>query len=268
LWTRPGVWLTLFFVAVALLSRVWTPEPPARMRMALRLRPPLGGGGLLGTDPLGHDILSMLMAGAWNSLTIALAAIGLGLVAGVGLGLAAASLRGWSAEAILRLADVVFAFPALVSAIMIGALLGTGASTAVLAIGLFAVPVFTRLTYAGALGILARDFCLAARAAGHGRLSIAIRHVLPNIAGALAVQATLQIGLAILIEAGLSFLGLGVRPPEPSWGRMLSEAQTYLSQAPWMAIAPGVTIALTVLGLNLLGDALRDRLDPRSEPRP
>ena len=122
-----------------------------------------------------------------------------------------------------------------------------------------------RLAYADALRVLARDFCLAARAAGKTRFRIGVDHVLPNIAGGLAVQATLQIGLAILIEAGLSFLGLGVRPPEPSWGRMLSEAQTYLAQAPWMTLAPGVTICLAVLGLNLLGDSLRDWFDPRSE---
>lgn len=217
-WSSAGLWITLLFVGVAFVSRVWTPEPPARMRMALRLRPPLSNGGLLGTDPLGHDILSMLMAGAWTSLTTAFLAIGIGLVVGVTLGLMAASLRGRAAEAILRLADVVFAFPALVSAIMIGALVGSGRLTAILAIGIFAVPVFTRLTYAGALGVLARDYCLAARAAGRGRAAIALEHVLPNIAGTLVVQTTLQIGLAILIEAGLSFLGLGVRPPSRAGG--------------------------------------------------
>jgi peptide/nickel transport system permease protein len=258
-----GTGITGALVSIAVLSRFWTPEPPTRMHILLKLKPPLANG-LLGTDAFGRDILSMLMAGAWNSLSTSFLAVLLGLLAGVAFGMTAAACRGWVEEGIMRAADVVFAFPALISAIMIGALIGPGQFTAVLAIGIFAIPVFVRVSRGAALRVWSQDYCLAARAAGKGAFGITMDHVLPNIAGTLVVQATIQLGLAILVEAGLSFLGLGLPPPAPSWGRMLNDAQTYLSQAPWMAIAPGVTIALAVLGLNLFGDGLRDRLDPRS----
>ena len=252
-----GIW------GLAALSQVWTPEPPTRMRLLLKLKPP-GAAGLAGTDAYGRDIASMLMAGAWNSLTIAVAAVGLSLGMGVLLGALAAARRGWTAEAVLRGADIVLAFPAVLSAIMIAALTAPGRTTAILAIGLFNVPVFARVTHAAALRVWAQPFCLAAEALGKPPWRITTDHVLPNIAGLLAVQATVQCGLAIVVEAGLSFLGLSLPPPAPSWGRMLADAQTYLGQAPWMAIAPGLAIAIAVLGLNLLGDGLRDWLDPRA----
>ena len=258
-----GAGITGAFVGIAILSQFWTPELPTRMHLMNKLKPPFVAG-IAGTDAFGRDIFSMLMVGAWNSLSISFLSVLLGLAAGVALGAAAAALRGWIEEAIMRFADIVFAFPALISAIMIAALIGAGQLTAVLAIGIFTIPVFIRVSRGATLRIWALDFCVAAQTAGKGRLRITIDHVLPNIAGALVVQATIQIGLAILVEAGLSFLGLSLPPPAPSWGRMLSDAQTYLSQAPWMAIAPGVTIAIAVLGLNLLGDGLRDWLDPRS----
>jgi len=261
-----GIVITGAFVGIAILSRFWTPQVPTKMRIIDKLKPPLEAG-LAGTDAFGRDIFSMLMAGAWNSLSIAFLAVLLGLVVGVALGTTAAAVRGWVEEAIMRLADVVFAFPALISGIMIAALIGSGRATAVLAIGIFAIPVFIRVSRGAALRVWSLDFCLAAQAAGKGRMRITIDHVLPNISGAIIVQATIQIGLAILVEAGLSFLGLSLPPPAPSWGRMLSDSQTYLSQAPWMAIAPGITIAIAVLGLNLLGDGLRDMLDPRSGGR-
>jgi peptide/nickel transport system permease protein len=254
--------ITALFVLVALLSLLWTPELPTRIRMALRLRPPLAAG-LLGTDPFGRDVLSMLMKGAWFSLSTAALSVLLGLALGVALGAAAAALRGRFEEVAMRAADLIFAFPALVSAIMVSTILGPGQATAVTATGLFIVPVFARVARGAALQVWARDFCRAAEASGKGRLAITLEHVLPNIAGTLAVQLTLQLALAILIEAGLSFLGLGLPPPTPSWGRMLNEAQTYLGRAPWLALAPGGTIALAVLGFNLLGDGLRDLLDPR-----
>ena len=261
-----GAAITGAVVGVAVLSQFWTPQAPTRMHLGSRLKAPLVDG-LVGTDAFGRDILSMLMVGAWNSLSIALFSVLIGLIFGVALGALAAALRGGAEETIMRLADIVFAFPALISAIMIAALIGPGASTAILAIGLFTVPVFIRVARGAALRVWALDFCVAAQTAGKGRLRITIDHVLPNIAGALIVQATIQIGLSILVEAGLSFLGLSLPPPAPSWGRMLSDAQTYLGQAPWMAIAPGITIAIAVLGLNLLGDGLRDWLDPRSGSR-
>lgn len=259
-----GAAITALIIGLALLSLVWTPAPPTRMRIAMKLLPPLESG-LAGTDQFGRDIFSLLMTGAWNSLSIAVAAILIGVVAGVSLGTIAAAKRGFIEEAIMRLADVVFAFPAVISAIMIAALMGSGAMTPILAIGLFNIPVFVRVSRALAQRVWANDFCLAAQAAGKGAFRITTDHVLPNIAGGIAIQATIQIGLAILVEAGLSFLGLSLAPPAPSWGRMLGDAQTYLSQAPWMAIAPGLAVAIAVLGFNLLGDGLRDRFDPRVE---
>jgi peptide/nickel transport system permease protein len=261
-----GTALTLCFVLIALLSRLWTPESPTHIRMALRLRPPLSAG-LLGTDPFGRDLLSMLMSGAWTSLTTAFLSVLIALLLGTALGAGAAALRGRFEEVAMRGADVVFAFPAIISALMIANLLGPGQATAVTAIAIFILPVFARVARASALQIWARDFCLAARAAGKGRLLITLEHVIPNIAGTLLVQATIQLALAILIEAGLGYLGLGLPPPTPSWGRMLNDAQTYLASAPWLAIEPGATIALAVLGFNLLGDGLRDLFDPRREQR-
>ena len=253
--------LSAMLVATALLSRVWTPEVPTRVRVAMRLKPPLELG-LLGTDHFGRDVASLLMAGAWNSLAIAWPAVLLGAALGIAIGCAAAALRGVFDEIAMRIADVVFAFPAVLSAIMLGAVLGSGPLAAVLAIAVFNVPVFARVSRGVALQVWTFDYVAAARALGKHPLRITWEDVLPNIAGVLIVQVTIQLALAVLTEAGLSYLGLGVRPPNPSWGRMLSDAQTFLSQAPHLAIAPGLAIALSVLGLNLLGDGLRDALDP------
>jgi peptide/nickel transport system permease protein len=253
--------LTALLVGTALLSLVWTPEPPTRVRIPLRLKGPLEAG-LLGTDHFGRDVVSLIMAGAWNSLAIAWPAVLLGAAIGTAIGCAAAAWKGIADEIAMRVSDVVFAFPAVLSAIMIGALLGSGPTAAILAIAVFNVPVFARVTRGVALQVWTLDYIAAARAIGKHPLRITWEDVMPNIAGALIVQVTIQLALAILTEAGLSYLGLGVRPPNPSWGRMLSDAQTYLSQAPHLAIAPGIAIALSVLGLNLLGDGLRDALDP------
>ncbi len=259
---RIGAALTTLFVGTALLSLVWTPEPTGRVRVALRLKPPLEAG-LLGTDHFGRDVLSLLIGGAWNSLALGLPAVLAGAAVGIALGCAAATLRGAFETVVMRILDVVFAFPAVLSAIMVGAVLGSGPTAAILAIAIFNVPVFARVSRALALGVLAQDYVAAARSLGRRPLGIVATEVLPNIAGVLVVQATIQLALAILTEAGLSYLGLGVRPPNPSWGRMLADSQTFLAAAPHLAIVPGLAIALTVLGLNLLGDGLRDRLDPR-----
>lgn len=258
--------LTTLLIATALLSLVWTPEVPTRVRIAMRLKGPLEVG-LLGTDHFGRDVLSLLMVGAWNSLAIAWPAVLLGAAIGTAIGTAAAAWKGIADEIAMRVSDVVFAFPAVLSAIMIGALVGSGPLAAILAIAVFNVPVFARVTRGVALQVWTLDYIAAARAIGKHPLRITWEDVLPNIAGALIVQVTIQLALAILTEAGLSYLGLGVRPPNPSWGRMLSDAQTYLSQAPHLAIAPGIAIALSVLGLNLLGDGLRDALDPTLKGR-
>ena len=185
------------------------------------------------------------------------------LLAGGALGLLAAARKGWVEELIMRLSDFSFAFPAILSAIMMTAVFGAGIVNAIVAIGLYNIPTFARVTRASANAVWSRDFILAARSCGKSQWSITFEHVLPNIASVLIVQATIQFAIAILAEAALSYLGLGTQPPQPSWGRMLSEAQTLLFQSPMLAVYPGVVIALAVLGLNLLGDGLRDLLDPR-----
>lgn len=255
--------LTALLVATAALSQLWTPEPPTRIRIALRLRAPLEAG-LLGTDHFGRDVLSQLMAGAWNSLAIAVPSVCLGAAIGTVVGCAAAALRGWPERIVLRVADVVFAFPAVLSAIMVGALIGAGPVAGIVAIAAFNVPVFVRVSRAVALQVWTTDYVQAARALGRHPIGITATEVVPNIAGVLVVQLTIQLALAILAEAGLSYLGLGVRPPNPSWGRMLADAQTFLAAAPHLAIAPGISVAISVLALNLLGEGLRDLLDPRN----
>ena len=230
--------------------------------MRNRLAPP-SFDHWLGTDQFGRDILSIIMAGAQNSITVGVVAVGIGMVFGVALGLWASARRGWTEEILMRLSDFMFAFPAILLAIMLVATLGPGAINAIVAIGIFAVPIFARLTRGAANAIWAREFVLAARAAGKGGFRITLEHILPNIVSVLVVQATIQFAIAILAEAALSYLGIGSQPPTPSWGRMLSEAQTLIFLNPWLAVYPGAAIALSVLGLNLLGDGLRDIVDPR-----
>ncbi len=234
--------LTALLIITALVSLVWTPEVPTRVRVVMRLKAPLETG-LLGTDHFGRDVVSLLMVGAWNSLAIAWPAVLLGAAIGIAIGCAAAAWKGIADEIAMRVSDVVFAFPAVLSAIMIGALVGSGPLAAILAIAVFNVPVFARVTRGVALQVWTLDYIAAARAIGKHPLRITWEDVMPNIAGALIVQVTIQLALAILTEAGLSYLGLGIRPPNPSWGRMLSDAQTYLSQAPHLAIVPGVAIS-------------------------
>ena len=254
--------VTLGFLFVALLSLLWTPYPVTEIDIGSRLQSP-SAAHLLGTDHFGRDVLSMLMVGARNSVVVALVAVGIGMALGVPLGALAAARRGWVEELVMRFSDFTFAFPALLSAVMITALLGPGAVNSIIAIGIFNIPVFARLTRGSALVVWQREFILAARTAGKNAVRISVEHVLPNVASVLIVQATIQFALAILAEAGLSYLGLGTQPPQPSWGKMLNEAQTLMFQAPRLAIFPGLAIALTVLGLNLFGDGLRDLLDPR-----
>lgn len=257
-----GAILTALLIAAALLSFVWTPGSAFEMNMDAALQT-VSTQHWLGTDSFGRDVASQILIGARASIAVGLIAVGIGLALGVILGLIAAARRGWLEEVIMRLADFTFAFPALLSAIMLTAVFGPGMVNAIIAIGIFNIPTFARITRASANAIWARDYVLAARACGKSRTAITLQHVLPNIASVLVVQATIQFALAILAEAALSYLGLGTQPPQPSWGRMLSEAQTLMFQAPLLAVWPGVAIALSVLGLNLLGDGLRDLLDPR-----
>jgi len=255
--------LSLLMVVAALVSFFWTPFDHAAMNIPAKLQPP-SAVHWFGTDHFGRDMFSMIMVGARTSIAVAFVAVGIGIGLGVPLGLwAAARQGGWIDEIIMRGNDLIFAFPSLVIAILITAILGAGAVNAIIAIGIFNIPVFARVTRGAALPIWSREFIMAARVAGKGRARISVEHILPNVANLLIVQATIQFSLAILAEAALSYVGLGAQPPTPSWGRMLADAQTLVSIAPHMALVPGLAIIITVLGLNLLGDGLRDALDPR-----
>ncbi len=261
-----GIVVVGFLAAIALLSLFWTPLPPAKMQIIHKLQPPLAFG-LLGTDQFGRDVLSMLMVGCWNSLSIAVSAVAIGGTLGSIAGISAAAIRGPYEALLMRACDVIFALPPILSAMILGAFLAPGRFTAITAIAVFMVPVFARVTLATSLQAWSRDYVLAAQAIGNSRFTISVRHVLPNIMSQIIVHAAIQLGLAILTEAGLSFLGLGMAPPAPTWGRMLADAQTFLSLAPWLAILPGLAIALTVFGFNMLGDGLRDLFDPREASR-
>lgn len=259
-----GGLLLAFIIALAALSLFWTPvSEPLRLNFAHRLSPP-SLNALLGTDQLGRDVASLLMIGAGNSLFVALSATALGAAIGSVAGLYSAARAGMPQALLMRCLDVLFAFPPLLSAMMLALALGFGRLNAILAIALFITPVFARLARASARTALASDYATAARALGASSSQIMMRHVLPNITGILCVQMSIQFGLAIITEAGLGFLGFGAAPPAPSWGRMLAESQTYMLAAPWMALAPGIAIATTVLAANMLGDGLRRKLDPRS----
>lgn len=257
-----GATLTALVLGMALLSLIWTPYSPTAINIRRRMAMP-SADYWLGTDSLGRDVLSLILAGAQNSLTVGLLAVGGGLMLGSTLGLLAAARRGWIEELVMRFADFTFAFPAILSAIMLAAIFGPSTMNSIVAIAIFNIPVFARVVRGSANAIWARDYILAARSAGKGALRITIEHVLPNILAVIVVQATIQFALAILAEAALSYLGLGTQPPTPSWGRMLNEAQSMVFRAPFLAVFPGFAIAIAVLGFNLLGDGLRDLTDPR-----
>lgn len=259
-----GLVLTFIAVAAALVSFIWTPyDHTLADNIANKLQTP-SAQHWFGTDQLGRDILSMIMVGARTSIAVAFVAVGIGMGLGVPLGLAAAARRGGLLdEVIMRTNDLIFAFPSLLIAIMITAVFGPSATNAIIAIGIFNIPVFARLTRAGALSLWTKDYVLSARVAGKGPGRISFEHILPNITNLLIVQGTIQFSLGILAESALSFVGLGAQPPTPSWGRMLVDSQTLIYIAPHTALFPGFAILLTVLGLNLAGDGLRDIFDPR-----
>jgi peptide/nickel transport system permease protein len=249
-------------VLAALISYVWTPYDPT----VIRPDDSLAGSSwqhLLGADNFGHDTLSQLMVGARTTLLVGVVAIGIAAVLGVPIGAVAAQRGGAFDEIAMRGADIVYAFPAVLIAIMLAAVYGGSTVTAMVAIGIAYIPVFARLTRGSALQVLRSDYVLAARACGRRPREILTHHVLPNIASMLIVQATVLFAVAILAEAALSYLGLGTSPPTPTWGNMLADSQTYLAEDAWLAVWPGLAIALAVLGFSLLGDGLRDVLDPR-----
>ena len=251
-----GAAITAAFIGVALLAPFWTPYDPTALAIAGKLQAP-NLHHWFGTDQLGRDVLSMVMAGAKNSVGVALLSVAIGVFVGVPLGLLAAAHRGAVDELIMRSNDLVFAFPSLLLAILITAVWGPGAVNAIIAIGIFNIPVFARVARGGALTLWTRDFTLASRIAGKGPGRISVEHLLPNLVGLLAVQGTIQFSLGVIAEAGLSYVGLGAQPPTPSWGRMLNDAQTLTALAPSLALFPGFALVLFVLGLNLLGDGLR-----------
>lgn len=258
-----GAAITLVFALAALISFVWTPYDYLLQNIPNKLKPP-SAEHWFGTDHFGRDIFSMIMVGARTSIAVAFIAVTVAMVIGVPIGLWAAAKRGTLLDDVLmRANDLVFAFPALLIAILITAVFGPGAINAIIAVGLYNMPVFARLARAGALSLWQREFIMAARVSGKGAARISFEHILPNIFNTLVVQATIQFALGILAEAALAYVGLGVQPPTPSWGKMLADSQTMISLAPHVALVPGLTIVLMVLGVNLLGDGLRDIFDPR-----
>ncbi len=257
-----GAVLVSSILAAAGLSFFYTPYDPNRMDLAIRFQSP-GPSHVLGTDQYGRDILSRVMKGAVNSLVVGWVAVGIGMGFGVLLGSLAALWGCWKDEGVMRLMDVLYGFPAVLSAILITSIFGPGIVNSMIAIGIFNIPIFTRLTRGSSLSVWQRDFVVSARAVGQSNVAIIWSTILPNILSPLIVQGTVQFAIAILAEAALSYLGLGTQPPHASWGRMLGEAQTFMDASPWLAIFPGLAIAWAVLGFNLLGDGLRDWLDPK-----
>jgi peptide/nickel transport system permease protein len=258
-----GAGLSLFIILVSLLGLIWTPHNPQAMDMALRLAPS-SAAHWLGTDAFGRDLFSQLLAGMKNSFFIAFCAVGLGGAIGVTLShIAVLAQNIWLHKFIARTADFIFVFPALITAILLATLYGPSILNAIIAIAIFNIPVFFRISRSLCLTLLAQDYLRAARALGQTRFGLLRRHLLPGSAGVLITQFTVQLAMALLAEASLSYLGLGVPPPEPSLGRLLQEAQTYMVSSPRLALIPGGMIALAVLAFNLLGDGLRDKIDPR-----
>ena len=258
-----GAVITLLLVATAALSLAWTPRDPLAMSISARLAPP-SSDAPFGTDQYGRDLLSRVMSGAVTSIMVGVIAVGIGSALGVLLGMLSGYVGGWLDETLMRVVDAVQGFPAILSALLFTAVFGPGMVISMVAIGLAFMPAFARLTRGSFLELRAREFVIAAQALGARDRRLVLRHILPNTLAPLIVQATTSFPVAILAEAGLAYLGLGTQPPHPSWGLMLKDAQNFLGMSPGYALFPGGAIALTVLGLNLLGDGLRDLLDPKT----
>ncbi|MDQ0378141.1 ABC transporter permease [Amycolatopsis thermophila] len=261
-----GAVLVGLVVLAALVSFAWTPHDPLKVESTARLLGPTGEFWF-GTDKFGRDVFSQILVGARTTLYVGVIAVGVAAIAGTPLGILAGMSNRWLGEFVMRVNDLVLAFPALLLAIMLGAVYGASTVTAMIAIGVATIPSFARVARSGTLQVMSTEYVLASRAAGRSRFFVARRHVLPNIGGLVIVQCSVSFGIAVLAEAALSFLGFGTRPPTPSWGRMLQESQELLTVHPRLALVPGLAIAVAVLGFNLLGDGLRDRLDPRLERR-
>lgn len=259
-----GFAISALLIVTAALSLVYTPKDPLQMSITGRLQGP-SAAHWLGTDQFGRDLLSRIMTGAVTSIIVGVISVGIGMGVGVLLGMLSGYFGGWLDETFMRLVDAVQGFPAILSALLFSAVFRPGIAISMVAIGIAFIPVFARLARGSFLELREREFVLAARALGAGDAALILRHIFPNTLSPLIVQATISFPVAILAEAALSYLGLGTQPPHPSWGLMLKDAQNFLGLNPWYAVFPGGAIALTVLGLNLLGDGLRDLLDPRTQ---
>ena len=257
-----GLAIVLVLVACAILAPYISPYEPNRQQLLKALQAP-SAEHLLGTDENGRDVLSRILHGTRISLAAGVFSVAIAVVLGVGSGIISGYFGGRLDNIIMRFMDALLAFPTLVLALAITAALGPGLRNAMIAIGIVYTPLFARLTRGQVLSVREREFVEAARTIGAGHLRIMAQHILPNVFAPLIVQISLSIALAILAEATLSFLGLGVQPPEPSWGSMVSRGKDYLDMAPWLAFAPGGAILLAVIGFNFLGDAIRDAMDPR-----
>ena len=257
-----GLLAAAVFALLGLVSLWWTPYPIEEIAIARRFAAP-SAAHWLGTDHLGRDMLSLVMSGTLTSFVVAALGVLIGVGIGVPMGLAAVAWGGPVEWLVLRFSDLTFAFPAVIVAILIATLAGPGESNAVIAIGVFNIPVFARVARGGALAIATQDFVAAAQLAGLGPAAIAVRHLLPNIMSLLIVQGTIQLSLGILAEAGLSYIGLGTQPPATSLGLMLRDAQSLFLIHPWLTLVPGFVIVLIVIALNVAGDGLRDAMDPR-----
>jgi peptide/nickel transport system permease protein len=257
-----GLAVVVFFVLLALFAPWIAPHDPLQASWSAVRKAP-SAMYIFGTDEIGRDVASRVIWGARASLLAGLVSVSIALSLGVPIGLLAGYAGGWGDGLISRITDAMLACPFLILAIALAAFLGPSLTNAMIAIGISATPVFIRLTRAQVLSVKVEDYVEAARAIGNSHLRIALRHILPNVVAPLIVQSTLAIAAAVIAEASLSFLGLGQQPPAPSWGSMLNTAKNYIDNAPWMAIWPGLSIFLLVLSFNLLGDGLRDALDPR-----
>jgi peptide/nickel transport system permease protein len=257
-----GLFFVLFFIAMAIFAPWLAPYDPLQTSWSAIRKAP-SAAHWFGTDEIGRDVLSRVIYGARASLMAGVVSVSIALSLGVPIGLLAGYAGRWPDALISRMTDAMLATPFLILAIALAAFLGPSLTNAMIAIGISATPIFIRLTRAQVLSVKVEDYVEAARAVGNPHLRIALRHILPNVVPPLIVQATLAIAAAVIAEASLSFLGLGQQPPAPSWGSMLNTAKNYVEHAPWMAVWPGISIFLLVLSFNLVGDGLRDALDPR-----
>jgi peptide/nickel transport system permease protein len=261
-----GLLVILLVLFCALAANVIAPYNPSQIQPVGILSPP-SPQYPLGTDAIGRDVLSRIIYGARVSLAAGAVSVGVALTLGVLIGLLAGYHGGWIDDLLMRIIDALYSFPALLLALAITAILGPGLTNVMLAIGIVFTPAFARLVRGQALSVRERDFVMAARVIGAQPWRIMSVHIWPNVTAPIVVQASLQVAAAIVIEAGLSYLGLGVQPPTPSWGAMLKEGYQYMEQAPWLAFAPGAAMFVTVLAFNLFGDGLRHALDPRLRGR-